>query len=56
MPKRMATVGSSTRMRGRARGFSRVQMVSPMVTSSIPATTTMSPGWALSTSASCRPS
>ena len=48
--KSIEMVGSSTEIRGRALGASRVQMVSPISTSSIPARMIMSPGWADSTS------
>jgi len=52
----MATVGSSTVMRGRALGLFLVQMVSPMCTSSMPESTMMSPAMAPSTSRKTGPS
>ena len=42
--KSIEIVGSSTEIRGRALGASRVQMVSPISTSSMPARMIMSPG------------
>ena len=48
--KNMAMVGSSMRMGGSASGRSRSAMVSPMRMSSTPATATMSPASARSTS------
>ena len=52
---RMEIVGSSMMIRFRALGNSRLQMVSPMCTFSIPESTTMSPGSALSVSTSFAP-
>ncbi len=53
--KRIEIVGSSTMMRLSALGYSFVQIVSPMWTSSIPERTTMSPGSAPSLSTSLGP-
>ena len=54
-PKVMRSVGSSTERRGSGRGSAGSVMVSPMVISGSPATATMSPGPASSTSTSSMP-
>ena len=54
--KTIDTVGSSTAMRGRGIGFSASEIVSPIVTSSIPAIATMSPAVASVISVRLNPS
>ncbi len=54
--KTMASVGSSTWMGGSGRGSSGSVTVSPIVTSSMPATATMSPAAASAISTRRRPS
>ena len=54
--KTIDTVGSSTAMRGRGFGSSASEIVSPIVTSSIPAIATMSPAVASAISVRLSPS